>query len=475
MTQESKNNSVVIDEFKLNFKLHSIILLVGPDGSGKTQFVSEQLMLQLKLAQTGRKKISISHVSLDQINYELVDNPELKKDSFDFIRISNQANNILFNKIRNLTSYPVNFDFVIVDSTGFNESIRTEILKIAEDNHYNVSVLVFNYDNKAEYFKIDETGIKQRPDPVQMKEMKRLMSGNLSKKDFSSFHSITSRDFDKYQILVDDYILYDQYMLSDDKEYVVIGDIHGCLEEFKALLQINGFEIGSDNKVSHPLGTEVVLVGDIIDKGYDIKGVIDFIYDNIGFFNIVIGNHENFVYRVLSGGLKKGDLPSKEVIDKYFNSIEILNSDEELKFKFFELFKTMKSFFVHKNFIVTHVSCENKFLGKISKAALKAGRDFRVPKVEEFNNFAEFMYDFDERINFIRDEASDFYPLHVFGHVETKEISRYKNKINIDTACVVGGFLSSILINKKGLISSKLIQAGNKTKKEEEISFNFFY
>lgn len=37
--------SAKIIEFKLNFKLHTIIMFIGPDGSGKTQFAMEQLML----------------------------------------------------------------------------------------------------------------------------------------------------------------------------------------------------------------------------------------------------------------------------------------------------------------------------------------------------------------------------------------------------------------------------------------------
>lgn len=461
---------------QISFKLHTIIMFIGPDGSGKTQFAMEQLMLQLKVAQIGKKKISIAYTSIDQINSELVDDAQISKNSIEFSRVTKQANDILINKIRNHTSYPVNSDFVIVDATGFDESLRTEILSIGEENHYNVSALVFNFSDKAEYYKIDQaTGEKQKPDSFQMKQIKVLMSGNLSKKDYSSVQYITSRGFDKYKIVIEDYHLYEQYMLPDDKKYVIIGDIHGCLEELIELLKKNGFEIDSDNKISHPQGYGVVLVGDIIDKGYNIKGVVEFVYDNIDFFNIVIGNHENFVHKVLSNTIKKSDMPSKVVVDSYFDSIEIFKSDEELKNKFFKIFESMKNFYIHKDFIATHVSCDNKFLGKISTSALKAGRDFRVPKIEEFEDHAAFMFFFDERIKSIMKDASDFYPIHVFGHVETKEISKYKNKLNIDTACVAGGCLSSVIVDHRGKISSESVPAGNKIKKEETIAFNFFY
>ena len=232
------------------FKLHTIIMFIGPDGSGKTQFAMEQLMLQLKMAQVGKKKISIAYINLDQINSELIDDHQISKGSIEFSRVTKQANNILINKIRNHTSYPVNSDFVIVDATGFDESFRTEILAIGEENHYNISALVFNFSDKGEYYTTDQiTGEKQKPDAFQMKQIKVLMSGNLSKKDYSSVQYITSRDFDKYQINVEDYHLYEQYVLPDDRKYVVITDIHGCLDELIELLKKNGFEIDNDGNI----------------------------------------------------------------------------------------------------------------------------------------------------------------------------------------------------------------------------------
>lgn len=471
---------------KIAFKLHTIIMLVGPDGCGKTQFVMEQLMLQLKMAQTARKKISISSINLDQIYYELLDDQTILKNSIEYRRVTDQAHNVFSNKIKNFASYPVTSDFIIIDSNGLDVSIRAEVLRLAEEMHYDVAVLAFNYADKAEYMIADHaSGEKKRPNPFQIKEMRVLMSGGLPKKDFSSFIQITSRDFDKYEISVENYADYDQYILPD-KQFIIIGDIHGCLDELKALLIKNGFEIDSQDKVSHPQGKGVVLVGDVIDKGYNIKGVVEFIHTNIDFFYVVIGNHENFVHRAISGLLKKSDIPSQEIVDAYFDSVQIFEEDEVLKNKFLTIFQAMKYFYVHRDFIVTHVSCPSKYLGKISSAALKACRDFRVPKLEEVLresanhpdekvlDFNMFIQMFDERVQAVKDDANDFHPIHVFGHVETKEISRFKNKIDIDTACVVGGCLTSIEIGVHGIITSQSVPAGEKTKEKDEYTFNFF-
>lgn len=522
MSQDVKKTNVIKeDEFKISLKLNSIIMLIGPDGDGKTQFAMEQLMLQLKLSQTGNKRISISYISLKQILSELLDKQQVVEDSLESLQVIEQARDIAFNKIKNLSSYPVNSDFIIVDSNGFDEVFRQGVLDIGELNHYNVSVILFHYSDKTQFYIVNpENGEQLRPFPHQIKQLKQAASGGILKKDFSSFHVITQRDFDRYQISVEDYSLYDQYILPDNEQFIIVGDIHGCLREFQMLLRKNGFEIDCNLKITHPEGKKIILVGDIIDKGYDIMGVIDFIYANLDILYMVMGNHESLVYKKLSGTLKKGGLPSSEVVGEFFNTIEMLqepqkpvmprepkegSSEDVLKKhqelvlvyeeqmavylsipsqeferrkvyreKLFKIAESMKSFYIHKNFIVTHSPCEKKFLGKITSAALKATRDFRYPKMRDFSSFAEFIYEFDERVRFLKEESNDSHPIHVFGHVMTKEVSRYKNKINIDTGCVSGGKLTSIEIKDRSNIVIEEVEYILEAPAEKKRLHNFF-
>lgn len=67
---------------------------------------------------------------------------------------------------------------------------------------------------------------------------------------------------------------------------VIIGDIHGCVDEFRDLVAKCGFRRGVDR---------VVLVGDLVAKGPDSAGVIDFAL-SIGAVG-VMGNHD---YNVLT-------------------------------------------------------------------------------------------------------------------------------------------------------------------------------
>lgn len=194
----------------------------------------------------------------------------------------------------------------------------------------------------------------------------------------------------------------------------------------------------------------IAICGDLIDKGYAVREVIEFIYDNIEWFKMVKGNHENFVYRFLKNDISSKDLPPQEVIDTYFDSIKLFESDEDLKRKFFEICDSMKPFLIHKDFIVTHAPCGEKYLGKLGSNSERNQRNAVYPKSQDFDNPQEYLEAKNNFFSFLRDQASNSLPYHVFGHVSTKGVSTFKNKINVDSGAVSGGHLSSIVINSRG-------------------------
>ena len=54
-----------------------------------------------------------------------------------------------------------------------------------------------------------------------------------------------------------------------------IGDIHGCLAEARALLEL----IEADNQSRERRPTHVIFLGDLIDRGPDSKGVIELLME----------------------------------------------------------------------------------------------------------------------------------------------------------------------------------------------------
>lgn len=217
----------------------------------------------------------------------------------------------------------------------------------------------------------------------------------------------------------------------------------------------------------------IIILGDAIDKGYNVHDVINFLHRNLHKIKFVIGNHESYAYKYLKGKLKK-NTSSQEVIETYFNSIKILENDEVLRNKFFEIYENSLNFYVHKNFIATHAPCEKKYLGKIDSESLKKARNFRYPKRRDYGFLFDFIIEFDDKCAFMTKEANDAHPIHIFGHVMSKGVSRFKNKIDIDSGCVAGGELTSVVVNKYRKIAIETVAAGNKVKEHEYDLHKFF-
>ncbi|MFA9200111.1 MAG: metallophosphoesterase family protein [Cypionkella sp.] len=61
------------------------------------------------------------------------------------------------------------------------------------------------------------------------------------------------------------------HAVPDGSRYYVIGDVHGRLDLFEALIEA----IEQDDRASGPADTCVVLLGDLVDRGPDSAGVVE--------------------------------------------------------------------------------------------------------------------------------------------------------------------------------------------------------
>jgi serine/threonine protein phosphatase 1 len=87
------------------------------------------------------------------------------------------------------------------------------------------------------------------------------------------------------------------------KRIYAIGDIHGRLDLFRVLLRT----IENDNAARAPADTQLILLGDLIDRGPDSAGVVQAALElrhkqpNARF---LLGNHEEVFLSALAGDLK---------------------------------------------------------------------------------------------------------------------------------------------------------------------------
>ena len=99
---------------------------------------------------------------------------------------------------------------------------------------------------------------------------------------FDKFETPSSNEYDELEriekrVYAD---VYDIRRFIKDK-YIIVGDIHGCYDEFMELL----------DKCDYQDGDTVISVGDLIDRGSHSRKVLEWFVLNDGL--VVEGNHDN--------------------------------------------------------------------------------------------------------------------------------------------------------------------------------------
>lgn len=205
---------------------------------------------------------------------------------------------------------------------------------------------------------------------------------------------------------------------------IIVGDVHGCSAELRALLDRIGPVRGSDR---------VVFVGDLIARGPDSLGVLDVVREVDGI--VVRGNHEDrlLAWRRAMAARARGEFAMAPDLGRLHNVVA-----HSLRAEDWALLEDTP---------VTHLLAPNKTL--VVHAGLVPG----VPL--EHQDPAMMM-----RIRSVGDrgEARDHGgatpwgaryvgPPHVvFGHAASLEAQIHPFATGIDTGCVYGGYLTAMVL-----------------------------
>ncbi|HWK41691.1 MAG TPA: metallophosphoesterase family protein [Croceibacterium sp.] len=87
-------------------------------------------------------------------------------------------------------------------------------------------------------------------------------------------------------------------LLPEGQRVYAVGDIHGRLDLFRALVEA----IEADDAAQNTADTQIILLGDLVDRGDSSRGVIDFARELQGrrAVRILAGNHEEMFLRGLA-------------------------------------------------------------------------------------------------------------------------------------------------------------------------------
>jgi predicted kinase len=430
-------------------------MLIGSTECGKTTFANEVLMPQLRFRDDAKGlKANVQYLSSDSIRQEILGYDYDKYDQV-MLEASSQAFRLLFEKLRLVTTYPINAEFIVVDTTGLADDFRAKVREIAHENNYNLEVILFDYRKREDYYASERS---KKLITSHINRLRKEVLGSLSKERYSKIHKVRAKDFyssaegvvnPAYKVVIEDADVYLSTILPQDQKLIIVGDVHECVDDLKSLLVSHGYQLDGNRLVetAKVSGTKVLLAGDWIDKGNRTKDTIEFLYENQDHFRLVLGNHENFVYKFMRGEIQGVD---EELLHTYFDSTEVLRNDEELLEKFNRLLSFSKPFYKMigskgPSFYVTHAPCENKFIGKLDPNSVRHQRNFRIDRTAPL----------EEQFAFLKRDAVGNHPYHIFGHVAAKNTFRIKNKIHIDSGAVHGNVLTSVTLSAKPFFKSQ--------------------
>jgi hypothetical protein len=206
--------------------------------------------------------------------------------------------------------------------------------------------------------------------------------------------------------------------------YLVVGDVHGCVEELEELLRIAGS------------GRDVVLVGDLVGKGPDSSGVLALVR-SIG-ARSVRGNHDQHLIR-WHEAVARGDTEPK-LSDAQREVAEELDQDDFAFLCSLPYFIRLED----EGAVVVH-------------AGLVPGVSLDAQEPEHMLTLRSFRRDGSpsKRVEGGVPWAS-CWPgpeLVVFGHDAVRGLQQYPHAVGLDTGCVYGGELTGYLLPERRLVS----------------------
>ena len=218
-----------------------------------------------------------------------------------------------------------------------------------------------------------------------------------------------------------------------------IGDIHGCLNALEDLL------------ISLPLKPEdeVIFLGDYIDRGPDSKGVVDYLLRNKKpNWHFLRGNHEQMLLEwlgtpntmtasnwLLNGGLQtlQSYVPAKN-LDELRGEGAHMILQSHIHPTHAEFYNSLSYTFETPDYFFCH-------------AGINLDKPLNVQDPDDLLWI---------RRKFIEDPRPTP-KLIIHGHTPIEQVDLTRDRINLDTGCVYGGFLTALALPEKKLYQVKKV------------------
>lgn len=216
----------------------------------------------------------------------------------------------------------------------------------------------------------------------------------------------------------------------------IIGDVHGCYDEFQELTRALGYRWEEGIPI-HPEQRTLAFVGDLTDRGPDSVRVLDVVcrlVEEQG-AKYVPGNHCNKLYRYFLGN----NVQETHGLETTVAELDSMPADEYriLRKRFLSIYdqSPLYQMLDDRRLVIAHAGIPADYIGRM---------DARVKTFVLYGDITGEKHEDGSPVR--RDWAKKYAgePFVVYGHTPVKEPRQIGQTINIDTGCVFGGQLTGL-------------------------------
>lgn len=335
----------------------------------------------------------------------------------------------------------------VIDATSVQPAARRALVELAKAHDVLPVAIVFDLPESLSVARNAERIDRQIPAGVVKRQSDQLRRSlrHLTKEGFRTVHVLRTPDEVAAATIERTRLLNDR---GDERgPFDVIGDVHGCRSELETLLGRLGYEIARDEQgravdAQHPDARRVVFVGDLVDRGPDVVGVLRLAMGMVGSGNAlaVPGNHEAKLVRALRGAKVTVSHGLEETL------AQLAGESEEFREQVAAFCYDLVSHLVldEGRLVVAHAGLKEQYHGRAS------GR------VRSFALYGDTTGETDEfglpvRYPWAQDYRGKAVVL--YGHTPVPKVEWINNTACLDTGCVFGGALSAMRYPEREVVS----------------------
>jgi polynucleotide kinase-phosphatase len=403
----------------------SLVVLVGPSGAGKSTFAARHFRTsEILSSDRFRGWVSDDESALDASG-----------DAFEVLHLVARKR-----LARGLLT--------VVDATNVQKEARAPLVALAREHHVLPVAIALDLPERLCHERNEarpDRGFGPHVVRNQIRNLRQSLRG-LSREGFRHVHVLETPE------AVDAVTIERERLWNDRRDergpFDVIGDVHGCFEELRALLAKLGYVVARTDgdvprfRVTPPAGRKAVFLGDLVDRGPGVVETLSLVMDMVaeGAALCVPGNHETKLLRKLRGRdvrLTHGLAESMAQLERQPDA-----------------FRERVAAFIDD--LVSHYVLDEGRL-VVAHAGLPAEMQGRGSgKVRNFALYGETTGETDEYGLPVRYPWAQDYrgqAIVVYGHTPVVEPEWLNRTICIDTGCVYGGRLTALRYPEKELVS----------------------